>query len=66
MFVRWQSIKNGKEASVETGQNPAGCAGEGEQREGNTVEDKMMIDFTKFKFYDENTRRRCAWKGRGG
>ena len=45
----WEPVKKQKE-------NPAGCAGEGKQRKGNTGEEKRMVYYTKFEFYDESTR----------
>ena len=46
-------------------ENPAGCAGEGKQSKGIIREVKRTVDYTKFEFFDEITRRKFEGKGEG-
>ena len=62
---RCHNLKNGKEASEDTEESPAGCAGEDKQSKGNIGEEERTIDSVKFEFYDDITRRRREGKGEG-
>ena len=48
VVVRGQTIKLARKPVKKQKENPAGCAGEGEQIKGNIGEDKRMVASDKF------------------
>ena len=53
LFVggRYHNLKNGKEASEDTEESPAGCAGEGKQNKKNSRREQDGLQITDNKHY---------------